>query len=350
MGSDAAVAEDDVGVTREEKPLLGVTLGDPCGIGPEVLLRALASRRARAVARFLVFGSERILDRVACTLRLRRPRWVPLGAGESPDDRAGPFLRDAVKCPVGLAMKGRATAAGGRASIAWITAAIDAALEGTILGIVTAPINKVAVHKAGYDWPGHTELLAARTGAKKPVMTMVGGGLRAALVTTHLSIRDLPRAVTQKNVLDTIRIVHRDMRRYFGFARPRIAVCGLNPHAGESGRFGEEERRAIRPAVRRACSEGIRCDGPTPADIVFTKGHLARHDAVVAMYHDQANIPVKMAAFDKGVNVTLGLPIIRTSPDHGTAYDIVRKGTANPGSFIEAIRLAAHMASRRRRR
>jgi len=150
-------------------------------------------------------------------------------------------------------------------------------------------------------------------------------------------------------VLGTIRVLHRDLQRRFGVRNPRIAVCGLNPHAGEAGRFGAEEKTAIAPAVRAARAEGIRCDGPTPADVVFTRSRLARCDAVVAMYHDQANIPVKLLAFDKGVNVTLGLPIVRTSPDHGTAYDIVRKGVANPGSTIEAVVLAAHMAARGRR-
>jgi len=335
---------------KDRKPLLGITLGDPCGVGPEVIARALASRRAKTAARFLIFGSRKILARVADELGLQRPRLEEVQAAEGLDDRTGPFLLDTVACPVNLALSGRPTAAGGRASIAWITAAIDCAVEGSIDGIVTAPINKEAVHKAGYDWPGHTELLAARTGVKKPVMMMVGGGLRVALVTTHLAISDLPRAITKKNVLDTIRIVHHDLRKYFGLRRPRLAVCGLNPHAGEAGRFGREESAAIAPAVRQASSEGIKCDGPTPADVVFTQGQLALHDAAVAMYHDQANIPVKMIAFDKGVNVTLGLPIIRTSPDHGTAYDIVREAAASPGSIIEAIVLAAHMAKRRRTR
>jgi len=223
-------------------------------------------------------------------------------------------------------------------------------MEEHIDGIVTAPISKEAIHKAGYDWPGHTELLAARTHTKKPVMMMASDKLRVALVTTHVAMTDLPKRITRRNVLDTIMITHHDLRRYFGLRRPRIAVCGLNPHAGEAGRFGNEESRAIRPAVNKARAEGIRCDGPVPADVAFTRGCLARHDAIVAMYHDQATIPVKMTAFESGVNITLGLPIVRTSPDHGTAYDIVRKGVAHPGSMIEAIRMAARMAQHRRGR
>jgi 4-hydroxythreonine-4-phosphate dehydrogenase len=177
-------------------------------------------------------------------------------------------------------------------------------------------------------------------------MMMVGGGLRIALVTTHAAIKDLPGLITRKNVLETIRITHKDLRRLFGIEQPRIAVCGLNPHAGEAGRFGTEEKKSIAPAVRQARREGIACDGPIPADVAYTPEYRKRYDAVVAMYHDQATIPVKMLAFHSGVNVTLGLPIIRTSPDHGTAYDIVRKGTANPGSMIAAILLAAEMARR----
>ncbi len=332
------------------KPLLGITLGDPCGIGPEIVLRTLATRRAKTEARFIVFGSAKVLNRVAETFDLRLPKFAAVSVEHPPGNSRGPFLVDEVPCSPDLAMKGKATAVGGRASIAWICSAIDWARAGRIEAIVTAPINKEAVLKGGHKWPGHTELLAARSGAKKPVMTMVGGGLRVALVTTHLSIRDLPKAITKPNVLATLRIVHDGMKRYFGIASPRIAVCGLNPHAGEAGRFGREEIDAIAPAVRQAQREGILCDGPTPADVVFTRRQLARHDAVVAMYHDQANIPVKLLAFEEGVNVTLGLPIIRTSPDHGTAYDIAAKGVAEPTSLIAAIRLAAHMARCNRRK
>jgi 4-hydroxythreonine-4-phosphate dehydrogenase len=182
---------------------------------------------------------------------------------------------------------------------------------------------------------------------EKPVMMMVGGGLRTALVTTHASIKALPELITLKNVLDTIRITDGDLRRYFGLNPPRIAVCGLNPHAGEAGRFGDEEARAIRPAIVEARRLGIHCDGPLSADVAYTARYCERYDAVVAMYHDQATIPVKMLAFESGVNVTLGLPIIRTSPDHGTAYDIVRRGIADPGSMLAAIRLAAEMARKR---
>ena len=336
--------------TPSKKPVLALTMGDPCGIGPEVILRALATRRARAAARFVVFGSEAVLRRVAEVFTIPLPRFSRTALpGLCVPERAVALVDD-VPCPASLALQGHVTKKGGDVSFQWINAAIDAALAGTVDGIVTAPINKEAVARAGHDWPGHTEILAARTSTRKPVMTMVGGGLRVALVTTHVAIADLPRAITRGNVLQTLRVVHEDMKRYFSIRRPRLAVCGLNPHAGEAGRFGTEERSAIAPAIRQAQREGIRCEGPIPADVVFTPAQREKHDAVVAMYHDQANIPVKMIAFDRGVNVTLGLPVIRTSPDHGTAFDIAGRGVANPGSMIAAIRMAAHMARCGRRR
>jgi len=332
------------------KPLIGITLGDPSGIGPEVVLRALADRRARAAARFMVFGSAALLRRVARGLHLNAPSFRRVSGGPAGGSfdvaQGGPFLMECLECPARLALLGRPTAAGGAASVAWIECAVQMALDGRIDAVVTAPISKEAIHKAGYDWPGHTEMIAESAGVRKPVMMMVGGGLRIALVTTHAAIKDLPGLITRKNVLDTIRIVDHDLKRRFGLRKPRIGVCGLNPHAGEAGLFGREEAKSIAPAIRQARREGISCDGPIPADAAFTPKLRARHDAFVAMFHDQACIPVKMLAFDSGVNVTLGLPIIRTSPDHGTAYDIVRKGTANPGSMVAAILLAAEMARR----
>ena len=330
----------------ERKPLIGITLGDPGGIGPEVVLRALADRRARAAARFMVFGSDAVLRRVARELDLDAPSFR--GASDRLDGReARPLLMECGEYPGRLALAGRPTAAGGAASVAWIACAVQMALDRRIDAVVTGPISKEAIHRAGYDWPGHTEMIAESAGVRKPVMMMCGERLRVALVTTHAAIKDLPELVTRRNVLDTIRIVHRDLRRWFGLPKPRIGVCGLNPHAGEAGLFGREEVKSIAPAIRQARKEGITCDGPIPADAAFTPRLRARYDVFVAMFHDQACIPVKMLAFDSGVNVTLGLPIIRTSPDHGTAYDIVRQGTANPGSMIAAILLAATMAARR---
>ena len=330
-----------------KKPLLGITLGDPCGIGPEIVLRLLRSRKARAVASFAIFGSAAILEKVGGALSIPVPRMETAHPGGELRGRREPVLVDCVPCPQRLALRGKATAAGGRTAIAWVAQAIREAMAGGIDGIVTAPINKEAVLKGGHQWPGHTEMLAAKTGTRKPVMMMAAGSLRAALVTTHASIKNLPALITRKNVLETIRITHRGLRQYFGISRPRLFVCGLNPHAGEAGRFGREELAAIAPAVRQAAREGIECCGPLPADVVFTQRAMKQYDAAIAMYHDQATIPVKLLAFETGVNLTLGLPIIRTSPDHGTAFDIVAQGIADHRSMLAAALLGAQMAGAR---
>jgi len=327
-----------------ERRLVGVTMGDPCGIGPELVLRLLGHRGARKDARFVVFGNRAVLERVAGRLGLPLPRFQTVEDPPHWRRTAGPCIVDTTPCPARLALLGRATAEGGRASVRWIEQAINAAVAGHIEAIVTAPINKEAVLKGGASWPGHTEMLEALTGAERAVMMMVAGDLRAALVTTHAAISQIPKLITRRRVLETLRITERDLRRGFGIRRPRLCVCGLNPHAGEAGRFGDEEKRIIAPAVRQAAREGIRCEGPLPADVVFTRRMMPRYDAAVAMYHDQANIPVKLLGVEKGVNVTLGLPIIRTSPDHGTAYDIVRRGVADVRSMLEALRTATHMA------
>jgi len=320
-------------------------MGDPCGIGPEVVLRALARPSVRRLARFVLIGGAAVFRRVAREFGIEVAGLRTVKAFPKSLRTGRACVWNACSVPARLALRGEATEEGGRASVACILCAIDLAVEGKIDAIVTAPINKLAIHVAGHEWPGHTEMLADRTGTPKPVMMMVGGGLRVPLVTTHASIRDVPDLITRQNVLATLRIASHALQRYFRLKGPRIAVCGLNPHAGESGRFGDEEETAIRPAMEDARGEGIVvCAGPVPADVVFGQALKGAYDAVVAMYHDQGNLPVKLLAFETGVNVTLGLPIIRPSPDHGTAYDIVRQGRADPRSMIAAIRVAARMA------
>lgn len=328
-------------------PILGITIGDPAGIGPEVILRALADRRARMAAQFIIFGNEATFRHIASALRIRLPPWKRLDWSSPILPSAPVIFVETGHCPPSLAMRGRPTAAGGFCCAEAIDWAVAYAQEGVIDAVVTAPISKEALHLANIPYPGHTEMLAVLTGARRPVMMMAGGGIRAALVTTHAAIEDLPRVITRARVLATVRIVDADLRKHFGLRAPRIAVCGLNPHAGEHGLFGKQDAARIAPAVRQAQREGIACEGPIPADVAFTPAYRKRFDAVVAMYHDQATIPVKMLAFDSGVNVTLGLPIIRTSPDHGTAYDIVKTGIADPGSMIAAILTAAQMARAR---
>lgn len=331
------------------KPRIGITMGDPCGVGPEVILRALARKPLRRSARFVVLGSSAILNDVARRLDLdasflRTVRTFAIDSGGRVN------VLSIAPLPRRLALKGGPTPEGGRASIEFVEIGIKLAMDSQIDALVTAPINKRAVSMAGLPWPGHTELLQSRTGSKQAVMLMKGGGLRVAMVTTHHALRDVPALITKERVLGVIRILNAALRDFLGFLQPRIAVCGLNPHAGEGGRFGKEEADAIVPAINAAELEGIRCFGPIPADVVFRHAHgkAARYDAVVAMYHDQGCIPVKLLAFESGVNVTLGLPIIRTSPDHGTAYDIVREGRADPRSMIAAIQMAIAMARRRK--
>jgi 4-hydroxythreonine-4-phosphate dehydrogenase len=335
-------------MASSERPIIGITMGDPCGIGPEVILRALARKSLRRSARFVLLGSSAILNEVARKFDLdasflRPVKVFAVGGGERVT------LVNLASLPRSLALRGEATAEGGRASIALVEQGIALAMNAQIDALVTAPINKRAVSMANLPWPGHTELLQARTGSRQAVMLMAGGGLRVALVTTHHALRDVSGLITKDRVLGVIRILNDALRDSFGIPKPRIAVCGLNPHAGEAGRFGDEEQRAIVPAVNAAEAEGIRCFGPIPADVVFrgAYGKSAKYDAVVAMYHDQGCIPVKLLAFESGVNVTLGLPIIRTSPDHGTAYDIVREGRADPRSMIAAVELAVRMARAR---
>lgn len=294
-----------------KKPVIGITLGDPGGIGPEVVVKALSRPSIRRLARFHLIPDPTSLVSKS-SFALHRP-----------------------------------TATSGRVAVEAVLKAIDLAIKGELDAIVTAPISKEAVRLAGYPWAGHTEILAERTGTKQPVMTMVGGGLIVALVTTHVAMCKLPQCITREKVLRTICVLHDALQKFWGIRRPRIAVCGLNPHAGESGQFGQEELREISPAVRRARAKGVSCIGPLPADVVFYQARKKLYDGVVAMYHDQANIPVKMLGFESGVNVTLGLPIIRTSPDHGTAFDIAGKGVANPGSMMAAIKLAVAMAKRK---
>ena len=229
----------------------------------------------------------------------------------------------------------------------FIRKAVELAELSCIDGIVTAPINKEAINMAGCHFPGHTELLADLTGAQESGMMIIGGPLRIMFVTTHVAIKDLPALLTQAKIEKAIRLAHLALKDLLGIKKPRVGVAALNPHAGEHGLFGDEETRVILPAARAAQAQGIRASDPLPADTLFGKAARGEYDGVVALYHDQGLIPLKLVAFGTCVNLTVGLPIIRTSVDHGTAFDIVGKGIADPGSLIEAITLAATLAKRR---
>lgn len=313
------------------RPRLALTVGDPAGIGPEIVLRALASPSRPRDVELCVYGSREVLSARARRFGLPEP------------DASGVELCDV---PLqGSAPLGAVSAAAGRAAGEAVLAAVRDALAGRVDALVTAPLNKEALGAAGYTWPGHTELLAAAAGVDDVAMMFVGGGLRVALLTIHRSLRSVPDAITAELVERVLRLVHRELPR-FGATRRRIGLCGLNPHAGEHGLFGDEERRVLAPAVARLEAAGLDVVGPLPADSLFVRAARGEFDAVVAGYHDQGLIPVKLAAFGQAVNVTLGLPFVRTSVDHGTGFDIVERGVADAGSLLAAAELAAQLTRR----
>ena len=285
------------------RPRIAITAGDPAGIGPEVAARAAADPRVLDVCEPLVYGP---------------PAGVPFAAGEL-------------------------SAAAGRAAYDVIVRAVADAQHGVVQAIATAPVNKEAFRLAGLEWSGHTDLLAHLTGSPHVAMMFYSEALRVVLATVHIPLAQVPRALTQASLDATIALTARELPR-FGIAAPRIAVAGLNPHAGEHGLFGDEEQTAIGPAIDACRSRGIDVSGPYPGDTVFVRARRGDFDVVIACYHDQGLIPVKLVAFGQAVNVTLGLPIIRTSVDHGTAFDIAGKGVADPESMITAVRLAARLA------
>jgi 4-hydroxythreonine-4-phosphate dehydrogenase len=310
---------------------LALTVGDPAGIGPEVVLRALA-REDLPPADLVVYGPLSVLRERAARFGLPPPD--PARVVDVPCD--------------GEIRLGATSPAAGRAAAETVLRAARDAIGGGVDAVVTAPLNKESLAAAGHHWPGHTEMLAEAAGVSDVAMLFVGGALRVALVTIHRSLRSVPEAVTAAEVERVARLLHRELPR-LGARSRRIAVCGLNPHAGESGLFGREEIEVIAPAVGRLRAEGLDVSGPFPADSLFARAARGEFDAVLAQYHDQGLIPVKLAAFGHAVNVTLGLPFVRTSVDHGTGFDIVERGVADEGSLVAAIRLAADLVTARRK-
>lgn len=305
---------------------IALTVGDPAGIGPEIVLRALAAPE-RPPARYVVYGPRESLDDRAARFGLR------------PLDELDVAVEDvALEARV---VPGRVSAVAGAAAAQAVLRAARDAMAGRVDALVTAPLNKESLRAAGHPWPGHTEMLAEAAGVPDVVMMFVGGPLRVALLTIHRSLRSVPDALTTDGVLRVGRRVAREMGRYGG-AGP-LAFCGLNPHAGESGLFGDEEQRVLAPAIAALRAEGLDARGPFPADSVFVRAAQGAYGAVIACYHDQGLIPVKLASFGHAVNVTLGLPFVRTSVDHGTGFDIVDQGVAEAGSLLAAMRLAAEV-------
>jgi len=336
--------------TKKMKPILGITMGDPAGIGPEVIAKALAMPAVHRRCRPIVIGSFPVMEQMVRSLRLPL-NVVRVSEHDAPAQRSGSlFVFDPLERPLGKFPVGTVSEKAGAASVAFILKAVHLAQNGCLDAVVTGPINKEAINLAGYHYPGHTELLADITKSKEVGMMIVGGPLKIMFVTTHVSIRQLPGSLSSNGILQSIRLADRAMKEYFGVLKPRIGVAALNPHGGEGGLFGEDERLNILPAVRRARRMRIDASDPLPADTLFGKTIRGEFDAVVAMYHDQGLIPLKMVAFGECVNLTVGLPIIRTSVDHGTAYDIVGKGVADCGSLIEAITMAARLVDHHRTR
>lgn len=310
----------------------GITMGDPCGIGPEIIARVFADGLPEQA---VVIGDAKVMERAVRALAL--PLQVqPIASVDEavPDATLIPVLNIS-DLPDDMPI-GQVDARAGRASYDYVVRAIDEALAGNIGAIVTAPINKEAMKKAGLNYPGHTEILAERSGTDKFAMMLANDELRVILVTIHVSLRDAIDLVTQDSVFRTIELAHKAGKAY-GIASPRVAVAGLNPHAGENGMFGREDLDIIAPAIRRAQECGINASGPWPGDTIFMRARKGEFDIVVAQYHDQGLIPVKYFGIDKGVNVTIGLPFIRTSVDHGTAFDIAGRGTADHSSLRYAF-------------
>jgi 4-hydroxythreonine-4-phosphate dehydrogenase len=326
------------------RPILAITLGDPAGVGPEIILKALVREDVFSRCRPLVIGDARILERASGWLD---SPLLPIEAVTDP--RAGQYEKGTLPlldlhnaapedCPVG-----KVSAPAGRAAVEYVFRACDLAMDGMVDAVVTPPLNKAAMNLAGFHYAGHTELLAERTHAGKVSMLLVGPTLRVVHVSTHVSLEEAIRRVTRLRVEQVIDLADRSARA-LGFTHPRIAVAGLNPHASEGGLFGDQEAREIVPAVQAARQRGLDVSDPLPPDTVFLRAVKGEFDIVVAMYHDQGHIPMKLLAFDEGVNVSIGLPIIRTSVDHGTAFDIAGTGAAREASLLAAIDVAVKMA------
>ena len=328
------------------KPL-AVSLGDPAGIGPEIVAAAWTRRGELGLPPFFVVGGERVLGEAAEAAGLACPTVAVDSAAEAANAFGGalPVLsgEDARFMPGNPSDEGAALA------LHSLAGAARCALLGEAAGVVTAPVGKAQLARVGFEYPGQTEFLAEACGMapEAAVMMLAGPSLRTVPVTVHCALAEVPVRLSTRLIVDRARVLSEALARDFGIESPRIAVAGLNPHAGESGRFGHEERDIIQPAIDLLHTMGIAATGPHPADALFTPRARATYDAALAMYHDQALVPLKALDFDEGVNVTLGLPIVRTSPDHGTAFDIAGRGIADPGAMCAAIRMAGAIARRR---
>ncbi len=331
---------------------LAVTMGDPAGIGPDIILASWAQRTTRAVSPFVVFGAPEVLTQRARQLGLIVPIVKITRALEAVDVFAAGLPVMAIDVAESV-MAGKPSPVNAGAVIAAIEAAVASVVSGQTSAVVTAPIAKSVLYQSGFEHPGHTEFLGVLAErlvpgrSARPVMMLASDDLRVVPLTIHVPLSAVPAAITRPLIFETVRTTWRSLVDDFGITSPRLAVAGLNPHAGEAGALGREDIEIIAPAIEELRTEGLAVTGPHSADTLFHAAARKTYDAVVCMYHDQALIPIKTLAFDSGVNVTLGLPFVRTSPDHGTAFDIAGSGRANPESFIASLKLAASIAARR---
>jgi 4-hydroxythreonine-4-phosphate dehydrogenase len=329
-----------------EKPRLAVTMGDPAGVGPEICLRLLKHPDSLALCVPIIYGDSAVLKLASERTGLPAPEHIiqPTQWEANFPKLDQPAVLDLAAVDLSTFVPGQVSAQTGQAAFTYINKAIDHALAHQVAAVSTAPIHKEALRQAGIEFPGHTEIFAHRTGAQRSCMMQYSPEITCTFVTVHVGYAEVPQILNQDRILEVIQLTAEAMRRLRG-PHPKIAVCGLNPHAGEHGLFGQrEEERIIIPAIEAARAEGIEVEGPLPPDTAFIPWKLQNTDAVVCMYHDQGHIPVKALAFDSAVNTTLGLPIIRTSVDHGTALDIAWQGKARPDSLYAAVKLAVKMA------
>jgi 4-hydroxythreonine-4-phosphate dehydrogenase len=332
-----------------ERPVIAITMGDPAGIGPEIILKAMDRPQVLQACQPLIVGDPTILEKTAHRLGrdvslqfIQRPAQI-----KGKRDRI--YLHPLPHPGADRVVAGKPDPEFGRMVLDYIRRAARWAIQGKVEAVVTAPISKAVIQQRVSNFSGQTEFLARLSKTRSFGMMLAGGRLRVSLVTIHLPLKKALREISREKILQTIELTHRTLTKWFGIRKPLLAVAGLNPHAGEKGAFGLEEETIIQPAVEAARDKGIKVSGPYPADTLFYWAAQGRYEAVVALYHDQGLIPLKLLHFENAVNLTMGLPFIRTSVDHGTAYDIAGQGRANPDSLVAAILMAAQFASRRSR-
>lgn len=332
---------------RRRKPVIGVTMGEPAGIGPEVVVRAIIRPEVRKACIPIVFGSPKII-RHAVRRFAEKSKVKEIIDFEGIDNKSNLiWVFPCSDLDYKSIKPGIVTKISGHSAAHSVFAAANLALSGDIDAIVTAPLTKKGLILAGYDFKGHTDFLAFISGTKKYAMIFVGQKLNVVLVTTHIPLSEVSKTVTFNKVREKIELADQMLKKIFSIRKPKIGVCGLNPHAGEEGILGQEEKRVILPAVRSALKKGIKANGPLPSDSIFSPVVVSKFDCIVAMYHDQGIIPFKLLGIGNAVNLTWGLPFIRTSPDHGTAFDIAWKGKADPKGMINAILLASKLSRRK---